>query len=62
MCNVEKPETTSAKNDIARARIDSETNRLLNEYCIKNSTTRTEVVRKGIELRHKKIGLTGCDR
>ncbi len=32
-----------------KARIDIETNKRLNEYCERNNTTRTEVVRKGIE-------------
>lgn len=32
-----------------KARIDFETNKRLNEYCEQNNTTRTEVVRKGIE-------------
>ena len=32
-----------------KARIDVETNKRLNEYCQRNNTTRTEVVRKGIE-------------
>lgn len=32
-----------------KARISVETNNKLNEYCKKNNTTRTEVVREGIE-------------
>lgn len=33
-----------------KARIDVETNDKLVEYCKKNDMTRTEVVRKGIEM------------
>lgn len=33
-----------------KARIDIETNKQLNEYCEKYNTTRTDVVRKGIEM------------
>ena len=41
----EKPKTIEVK-----ARIDEETNKKLVEYCKQNSTSRTEVVRKGIDL------------
>lgn len=40
----EKPKTIEVK-----ARIDEETNKKLVDYCEKNSTSRTEVVRKGID-------------
>lgn len=41
----EKPKTIEVK-----ARIDEETNKRLVDYCKKNSTNRTEVVRKGIDM------------
>lgn len=41
----EKPKTIEVK-----ARIDEETNKRLVDYCDKNRTSRTEVVRKGIDL------------
>lgn len=41
----EKPKTIEVK-----ARIDEETNKKLVNYCQKNSTSRTEVVRKGIDM------------
>lgn len=33
-----------------KARIDAETNERLMQYCKENDTTRTEVIRKGIEM------------
>lgn len=41
----EKPKTIEVK-----ARIDEETNKRLVNYCEKNDTNKTEVVRKGINL------------
>lgn len=41
----EKPKTIEVK-----ARIDVETNRRISEYCKEHGVTRTEVVRKGIDL------------
>ena len=41
----EKPKTIEVK-----ARIDEETNNRLVDYCEKNGTSRTEVVRKGIDM------------
>lgn len=41
----EKPKTIEVK-----ARIDEETNKKLVDYCKKNSTNKTEVVRKGIDM------------
>ncbi len=41
----EKPKTIEVK-----ARIDEETNKKLVHYCNQNSISRTEVVRKGIDL------------
>lgn len=41
----EKPKTIEVK-----ARIDEETNKKLVDYCKKNRTNRTEVVRKGIDM------------
>lgn len=46
---VDKPKTIEVK-----ARIDEETNKRLIEYCEKNNTTKTEVVREGIEKVIKK--------
>lgn len=40
----EKPKTIEVK-----ARIDEETNEKLIRYCMKNQTSRTEVVRKGLK-------------
>jgi hypothetical protein len=41
----EKPKTIEVK-----ARIDEETNKRLVDYCKKNNTNKTEVVRKGIDM------------
>ena len=41
----EKPKTIEVK-----ARIDEETNKRLVDYCRKNDTNKTEVVRKGIDM------------
>ncbi len=41
----EKPKTIEVK-----ARIDEETNKRLVDYCEKNDTNKTEVVRKGIDM------------
>lgn len=41
----EKPKTLEVK-----ARIDEETNKRLVDYCERNSTNKTEVVRKGIDM------------
>lgn len=41
----EKPKTIEVK-----ARIDEETNKRLVDYCKRNSTNKTEVVRKGINM------------
>lgn len=41
----EKPKTIEVK-----ARIDEETNKRLVDYCKKNDTNKTEVVRKGIDM------------
>lgn len=41
----EKPKTLEVK-----ARIDEETNKRLVDYCERNNTNKTEVVRKGIDL------------
>ena len=46
---VEHPKTIEVK-----ARIDEATNKKLLEYCKNNSVTKTEVVRKGIEMVIKK--------
>lgn len=41
----EKPKTIEVK-----ARIDEETNKRLVDYCKRNNTNKTEVVRKGIDI------------
>ncbi len=41
----EKPKTLEVK-----ARIDEEMNKRLVDYCKRNNTNKTEVVRKGIEM------------
>lgn len=41
----EKPKTIEVK-----ARIDEETNKRLVDYCKRNDTNKTEVVRKGIDM------------
>ena len=41
----EKPKTIEVK-----ARIDEETNKRLVDYCKRNKTSKTEVVRKGVDL------------
>ena len=41
----EKPKTIEVK-----ARIDEETNKRLVDYCKKNDTNKTEVVRNGIDM------------
>lgn len=41
----EKPKTLEVK-----ARIDEETNKRLLDYCERNNTNKTEVVRKGIDM------------
>lgn len=46
---VDKPKTIEVK-----ARIDAETDKRLMEYCKENNTSRTEVVRLGIEKVLKK--------
>lgn len=45
-----RPKAENPKVIEVKARIDEETNDRLNEYCRENNTTRTEVVRQGIEL------------
>ena len=45
-----RPKSDNPKTVEVKARIDSTTNELLSEYCKKNNITRTEVVRKGIDL------------
>lgn len=41
----EKPKTIEVK-----ARIDEETNKKLVDYCKRNETNKTEVIRKGIDM------------
>ena len=45
-----RPKSDKPKGIEVKARIDEETDRMLQEHCKKYNKTRTEVVRKGIEL------------
>lgn len=45
-----RPKSKKPKTIEVKARIDKETNEKLVDYCDKNNTSRTEVVRKGIDL------------
>lgn len=45
-----RPKAKQPKTIEVKARIDEETNKKLVDYCKQNSTSRTEVVRKGINL------------
>ena len=45
-----RPKSDRPKTIEVKARIDAETDKMLSEYCERNSVTKTDVVRKGIEL------------
>lgn len=45
-----RPKSEKPKEIEVKARIDEETDRRLQKYCQKYDKTRTDVVRKGIEL------------
>ena len=45
-----RPKSEKPLNVEVKARIDSELNKYLEDYCLQKKTTRTEVVRKGIKL------------
>lgn len=45
-----RPKAKNPKIIEVKARIDEKTNNKLVDYCDKNKTSRTEVVRKGIDL------------
>ena len=45
-----RPKSEKPLNVEVKARIDSELNKQLEDYCLQKKTTRTEVVRKGIKL------------
>lgn len=45
-----RPKAENPKTIEVKARIDEETNTRLIDYCIKNNTNKTEVVRKGIDM------------
>lgn len=45
-----RPKAQKPKIIEVKARIDEETNKKLVDYCETNKTSRTEVVRKGIDL------------
>ncbi len=45
-----RPKTDNPKGIEVKARIDEATDRRLQEYCLRHSKTRTDVVREGIEM------------
>lgn len=45
-----RPKTENPKAVEVKARVDQETDRRIQEYCKQHGITRTELVRKGIEL------------
>lgn len=45
-----RPKTLSPKAIEVKARIDEKTNEKLVQYCKEHNVTRTDVVRKGIEI------------
>ena len=45
-----RPKSDNPKTIEVKARIDVQTNEKLENYCKENNTTRTDVVRKGINL------------
>lgn len=45
-----RPKSERPLNVEVKARIDTELNKQLEDYCLQKKTTRTEVVRKGIKL------------
>lgn len=45
-----RPKAKQPKTIEVKARIDEETNKKLVDYCKTNDTSRTDVVRKGIDL------------
>lgn len=45
-----RPKAKKPKTLEVKARIDEETNKRLVDYCKRNNTNKTEVVRKGIDL------------
>lgn len=45
-----RPKIDNPKLIEIKARIDKETNKRLLDYCKKNNTTRTKVIRQGIEM------------
>lgn len=45
-----RPKAKKPKTIEVKARIDEETSKRLIDYCERNKTSKTEVVRKGIEL------------
>lgn len=49
-----RPKSDNPKTIEVKARVDKKTYEKLMDYCKKNSTTKTEVVRAGIELVLKK--------
>jgi hypothetical protein len=45
-----RPKTDNPKTVEVKARIDKRTNERLVDYCDRNNVSRTDVVRKGIEI------------
>lgn len=50
MSHMGRPKSEKPKTAEAKARIDEEMNKRLLNYCKKNNISKTEVVRKGIDL------------
>lgn len=55
-----RPKADNPKNIDIKVRIDAETNRNLLKYCEENGISRTEAIRKGIELLLEKNRNSRC--
>lgn len=45
-----RPKVNNPKSNDVKVRLDDETIRQLNEYCIKHNITRAEAIRRGVHL------------
>lgn len=45
-----RPKSDNPKNTDVKVRLDEDTSKRLNEYCIKHNITRAEAIRRGIHL------------
>lgn len=45
-----RPKAENPKNNDVKVRLDTETTKKLDTYCLKNEITRAEAIRKGIHL------------